>query len=405
MTERIGVGITEGTVRAVGVRDGAVRWAAEQERGPGEPLADTIAALLRQSPRRGWWRGRPSVSVALGPASVQTRLLPDLPPVDGDDALQALVQESATAFFLRNGHPLVVTGPEHGSEGPWFSAFDAAALESIRTGCDAAGARLVAIHPAVAVLHRALEGTTLPWSDGEVSATVILTDGRLSSVRRVRRDGTPEPSPSNHSPKDGLASLGDRAVAFADAYAAAEAWRDGAMTAHGSGRRSRGPIPAWRMVVAVTALALAGLSFALAPTLAALRSLRGSEAYLAAVRTEREAAVAAADELDTFTSALVRIETFDETRGRFLAPLASVAAALPTSAAMDRVEISSRGVTVQIVGDTTAAIAALREIPTVTIVSRDDATGAGDLPRTTVRLMFAGTRAVPRAPQDAEGGA
>ncbi|MGH7620914.1 MAG: hypothetical protein ACREMU_01110, partial [Gemmatimonadaceae bacterium] len=108
MSLLIGLSVGSDHLRAVGVRAGEVRWTLEAERSADGDLAAEIVSLLRHATLPRWTR--PVVAAAIGPAASQTKRLTGLPALADVAALRAVVRESASRFFLRNGVPLVVSG-------------------------------------------------------------------------------------------------------------------------------------------------------------------------------------------------------------------------------------------------------------------------------------------------------
>ena len=125
--------IGRSALRAEAMYLGAVAWAGESSYADVAELADAIARLAAEAPRRCR-----RLRVALERPPVQVRSLGKLPPVKARE-LKALVAHQAARFFRRNGSPLVTDAAW--VEGASTRVVRAAAVEEPLVEAIAAGAR------------------------------------------------------------------------------------------------------------------------------------------------------------------------------------------------------------------------------------------------------------------------
>jgi hypothetical protein len=377
-------------VRAVAARGTRVRWRSETRLDADEPLAPTLAAFLRTLPGGHW--PRPEVIVALGPASVQLKRLPGLPPLTDPTTLTAAIRENACRFFLRNGIPIMTSALRIDGPGDaWGAAAEQPVLESLEAACHAAQFRLRAIVPAAAVLGAVLiqaaprvgrprrgtapptPGTTSPaatdstsivWPIGSVgTATHALTYtlGRLVGVRRLRPS---ERKVSGDAAADLPPSMsGSDAWPFAAAFGAAAfghrepiAWHPA--TPSGA-RASRAHT---RIAVASCALAVVAAITApgLASTVAASRATR----HLHTVGIRRDQALRAADSVARATEALREAAAFADSRHALTVLLAALTDALPPRSALVAFHTdSAAGTLVALTPNASALVVSLERIP------------------------------------------
>lgn len=391
MKTAVGIAVASDRVRAVAVRGGAVRWAAQAEFGEERALSAAIADMLSAAPLPRW--RRTSVTVAIGPAIAQTKILRELPPVEDPRMLDRLVQENAARFFLRNGEALR-TAPiqvvETGSA--WAAAFDEEVVGAIEEACRAARLRLRAILPTVAVLGRALRGARLVWTDGSLVAEVTLAEGKLVSVRRFRRSG-PVPSTAPPQAVEALTSLREVGWRFADAYGAAVAPGAGPLALR-PGHTGVVDVPRWRLTLAAIVALIALTAAALGPGLIAKRAERGAEHRIALIDADRRTALAAEAQLRQITAALAEVAAFDRDRRSLTLFLAELSRALPERAAVSTLQLDSVGATAVVLAPGGArVVAALERLPGVVApriigpVTRE-VLGGTERERITVRLHF-----------------
>lgn len=447
----VGIGVSATSVRAVGVAGDAIRWAIELDRHESEPLSDTIAALIERAPitrprgdvrgrasrsapsndyalpsgPRGWpipgWL-RPRVVVAIGPSAVQLKRLTGLPPLDEVAALELVVREGAGRFFLKNGVPLVTTAVQLVEPGTaWAAAFDAPVVDEMERACKAADLRLEAVVPAaIALVHAvslAAGRERLVWTDGAIRTELTFSGGHVESLRRLPSMGTREHSADfatngNASatedlgqplPVEPLTKLGDRALAFADAYGATRLaqrlTRDEPLIL----RAGSAALGSWRQQEASTnRLAVAALAFLLAaasaiagPPLAAIRSARDAKSTLHSIekritRAERQEA-----DLSRVSRALSEVASFERSRRSTTILLANLTRVLPKDAALVALDADTVGGTLVALGtrasQITTALEKVKEIARPEIVgpvTRETA-GTREVERVTVRFKFA----------------
>lgn len=355
----IGVALADGWLRAVGVRGGTVAWAAELESGEctQEELESAFRDLRTHIPGRS--RRRPVVTVAVGPARAQTRLVAGLPPLKDPVAIARIVQESASTFFLRDGAPLVTTGVRFAGEtSAWAGAFARPLVDDLTAACRAAGVRLRAIVPAVVSSGGAFEAGRFVLTDGPVHADVVVEAGRLTGVRRFT-NGT-GPLPDVHArTTDALAGLGSDARRYAVAFGAAVMRTDEPVVL----RPAKTPgaprtAPRWRAAVAVAGAVLASVGACMAPGITATRAADSASARISALAEERRASIIAERDVRRFSSVLTRVAEFAARRPGTTALLADLARVLPDSVAITDLRLDSAGVRVTLVGTAVDGVAA-----------------------------------------------
>jgi hypothetical protein len=399
----IGVAVSTGHVRAVMVRGGRVLAASEVQTDTGESLVGTVQDLLRGLPVRRF--GRPRVVAALGPADAQVRRITGLPPVGHARTLDRLVRESAGTFFLRNGRPLVISGIRVEAPGVvWAAALDQERVREIEAGCRAAALRLEMAIPSAVALPHALGSDSLIWKDGEVGLEIQAGPARtLASVRRLPLRALSR-DPEELEPVPFLGELGEKALAFADAYGAAMVpAAEPLVHRPAQAGRAGGSVPVWRTAVAAIA-ALAALAGALlAPGLRARQAEAAAQAELGTLQEERRAVATAARELERVTAALAEVERFAAGRRSPTLLLAELARTLPEGVALVSLQLDSvSGSLVALSPRASAVLPPLERVSGIASpeivgpVTREVAAGR-QVERVTVRFRLTGGDAASRA--------
>lgn len=403
MTVRIGIGVAEGAIRAVAVRQGRVVWKAELSSR--EPLELVVGELLANMRLRLWTR--PTVIAAVGPAHAQLRKLTGLPPVSDRAALAQVVAESAGRFFLRNGVPLVTSGVrrEGASEG-WSAALEQPVVAALETACRACRLRLMAVYPTMAVLPSVLRGDSLSWRDGEIQAQVECEGGRLRSARRayaIANERCVEVEPA--APVAALSALGADGWRFADAYGAAIASASDPL-AHRPARSSRGvSTPRWRFYLAGAVLVASIGALAGVPALLDERSATRDARALAQLAKRRSAAMSAESDLMRVSSALNEVAAFNLDRRSMSLFIRDISRLMPVGSAIVALHADSVGGTLVALAPRAAVlIAKLEDIPGLSAptivgpVTREVAAGA-EVERVTLRFRWSGTSVVTSTPK------
>ncbi len=404
----VGVGISADSVRAVGVAGDAVRWAIELERSEGEPLGDTLGALLERAPLARWPGAR--ITVAIGPSAVQVKRLTALPPLTDGAAVEAVVREGAGRFFLRNGVQLLTSGVRLEKPGTaWAAAYDARVVEEVERTCGSMGRRITlrAIVPAAVALGYAVasgrEGARLVWRDGDVHTMLVFDTGTLASIRRRPTYGDEGGESENEREETSLSAalhaLGERAFAFADAYGAARIPRGEPLSAPLGGASATSGTPPRlarrKLAIATTACLLSGTVALLGPGLVAAHSAHQSRARLASIEKELRQAERAERELALVSDALGEVADFEGSRRSATMLLANIARALPKGAALVAFHADTAGGTLVALSQRAALImTALEKVKGIASpeivgpVTREMA-GSSDVERVTVRFSFA----------------
>ena len=389
MTTRIGLALGHDAVRAVVVRRHHVVWAAEAAVEPNAVIAEAVAALLDAAPVRRFPRA--ILSVAVGAHASQLKLAAGLPDVQDAGTLAAIIKESAASFFLKNGVPLVTTGTQPVSSGIALAgAIDGPSVELVRDICWSRRWQLGFIAPLpVALIHGVLD-SAFSWTDARVVTDVGRSDGTIESIRTRSASGA-EPGAAPQ-PVPALATLGEGAVRYADAYGAAllEGPQALALDALAAGvwttREARR-----RLVAPVLALALAIVAFALSP-LGASRAARRAQARLATVQANEWRAVASAtQQLDRLSAILTTVQGFSVSRSPATPVAGALARALPEGSTLLSLELSDEQGQISVLTPNPAAVvAAVQRLPgarSAELVGavRRDASAAREAQRVTVR--------------------
>jgi hypothetical protein len=392
MNTVIGLAVASDELRSVAVRDGMVRWAMRADRTSEPALAVQIAALLAQAPSPRWRKSR--VIAVIGPGAAQMKRLAGLPPIESRAALGALVHESVSRFFLRNGVPLVTSSVRMVELGTvWAAAFEQPVISEIELGCRAAGLDLRAIVPAVDALAAGLLEGRAVWRDGDVRAEIVLQRGAVMSVRRLPEEieADAEPPPLT---VDALSSLGEDAWRFADAYGGAVgnsadgvAFRPGANSEIAVSRR--------RLLTAAIACAAAALLAIAVPGAAAAIDHAHASRQLAVVAPRARDAAVVEQDLRRMTRALAQVASFENAQRSPVALLGELTRTLPPGAALITLRMDSTGGTLVLLAPRAArAIAALDSVagiaaPEVVGPVTKEVAGARELERATVRFHLA----------------
>lgn len=335
--ERIGVGIGEDAVRGVGLRAGAIVWAAAIPLQDAASLQAAIGSLLREAPR-GRWRA-PPVEVAIGPALAQLRRLPGLPAIVDPKIVAGLIRTNPGAFFLAGLGPQSPASPVCGAEGSWWSAVaDATTLDAIEVGVRAAGCRLRCVRPTMALLPGCLGLEEAWWQDdGEIVTRVRVRGDRLAAIDRL-----PEAPPMDQPLTPALEPLGEDGARFLDAYAAlsesdvaAPVWLPVSGTAAGT-------VPRWRAALAALALLTSASVLTLRPGLTTWMAARTAQVALDSLGPLAAPAQTAERELVRFHEALAEFELLGVSGGIAPIPvLAGLTVTLPERSAITSLRLDS----------------------------------------------------------------
>jgi Tfp pilus assembly protein PilN len=230
------------------------------------------------------------------------------------------------------------------SEG-WSAAIEQPVITALEAGCRAHGLRLAAVLPTLAVIPHGLRGDSLTWDDGEVRAHVILSGGRLTSMRRTVADAAAPGSEREAVPLPvpGLAALGADGWRFADAYGAAVASVRDPLAYRPARSASAAPIRTRRLVAAGIACVLALVSAIFAPTLMMQYTAAKATGALAALSRQRRAADGAESDLVHVSGALDEVVAFDRDRHSATMLINDLARALPTGGALVTLRVDSAG--------------------------------------------------------------
>ena len=386
MSVVIGLGVGSAFVRAVAVRRGTVAWHGTE--AIGSDFASALRALLEKAPRPRLGRAR--VIAAMGPALSQTKPLTSIPAVRNARLLNQLVRENAGRFFMRNGVPPATTAIHRGNDGAiWCAAMDAHVLEEIAAACVALRLRFVGAVPGAIAAGRGLVDPSYIWLDGDIAVDVIAPGGAPQTVRRRRAeadDAKPTAGPA-------LASIGENAFEFADAFGAAISgkrapllWLPADQTAQRTRRWVRPLLAACVVVSAAAALTASGIRARLDAE-RARRTLGGAQATIKEMaRLDHE--------LGATTSAIARIERFAGERRSITRMLSEIAQSIPESTAILSLRADTIGGTLVTLSRRAADIVPqLREVSAIQGsqifgAAMRETQGTAALERATIRFTF-----------------
>jgi hypothetical protein len=363
----LGIAISADGVRAVRLRGADVEWSTEQVITEGRQLDVVLDEVLAETVRT--WRRLRAVTVAVGPSCTQVRRLTRLPPVPAR-MLEALIQENASRFFLRNGVPVVTTSVARNDDGSvWAGAVEQPVVMSVADACARHRLRLIGVVPSVAVLHHALTNDSITWFDGEFAALVQYESGRIVTYRRVSADPVGERTdPAATGLKPELRKLPGAGWRFADAYGAARggprpmlAWHPTAASALAYPWRNK------RLLASGFACALALTVAAVAPGVASILDEHRSRRALAALGAAADEAAVAERQYAVANSQLLELRRLSE-EGRPVTPtLASITQALSAPAMLTSIQFDSAGGTLTALAPSASSV--LRQLDGVHTVT------------------------------------
>ena len=335
----LGVSVGATQIRAVLWWRDAIRWAgAAQYEGP-VALAESIARLAGEA-------GAPvrRVRVVLERDVVQLRSIVPAPPLKGG-ALRRYVALEAPRLFRHNGAPLVTDGVRvaltKDSAALWAGAAAEPLVLAVLAGCTQAGLALEALGPAADVLPRAAShgNGSLAFPNGGTSEVLDVGPGGTWQSRLVRGSGNGE-TPVLAAP---LAALGEHAVHFAAAYAAAIAVPR--LTLLSAEARAAEERSGRRRMVRLLGVGAAMWLVAAGVHVGRLAWIRqAATRSLGVAAPAVDSALSARRDLDLARATLATVARADERRSRHLALLAAVTQALGDSTYLAAFQITPDGV-------------------------------------------------------------
>ena len=293
-TSVIGIGVSSDAVRALVLAGGnRIVWIGERAVSEESLLSETLRSLIAEAPVSASTR---RLAVAVGPSFAQLRLLHGLPAVKDSRTLLAIVQQSAGRHFRQNGIPVVTTpiAERVGTRG-WAGAIEAPIVEGVAEFCRANGRITASLVPTAALLGSIHPDGDLSWHDGEIALELRFECGRLRDCRCLPLAMARAAHADGLTIDATLRLLGDDALRFVDAYAAARAGAKNPLALWPGRELARERQARRRMVIATVVLAVACLFSTLAPVAAAARAERRAARQMpmleiaarAAQRTER----------------------------------------------------------------------------------------------------------------------
>lgn len=161
-------------------RGAAPTWAAEAPWSRELPVSRAVAALLAARPKAP---GSPALTIEVERPLAQLRRLDNLPPVRREH-LATLVQQQASTFFRKNGHPLVtdaawLPASNGGPREALLAALDLELAEALLVGAAEAGVEVdrltVAMEPSAPALDLAPPGARVTRQAAERRSLNRLT--------------------------------------------------------------------------------------------------------------------------------------------------------------------------------------------------------------------------------------
>lgn len=336
---RLGLGIGRDRISAVLISGGSVRWAVCRPRQPDAPLADAIASLLAECPRR---RVYPvSAIAALGPTVSQLKCLTDVPPLRDAKEFAALVRENTGRFFLRNGVPLLVSRAYvESATRIWIAAMDAPVVADVAAGCRRAGIALRAVVPSAVVLRHAIRDTTITWIDGDVRLDIAYGDNAPTSVRRAPANGAVPEFPQLVG---ALSELGADARDVIEAAGAALMPRNESVVVRANDATPRAVPSRRRLTRAALACAVAIAAALVAPGAVASVAARRDRAAEARIGSRAHASRSDANALAQTTAALRALADVSNSRQSMVLLVAEITRSMPDSSSLVAFEVDSTG--------------------------------------------------------------
>lgn len=339
MRPTLSLGISNDRVSTVLATRTRLLWYASRERDAGIALADTIAKLVADCPRRSF-QSR-AIVVALGHSTIRVKPVRGLPAQQDKSILASIVAESPERLFVGEEGELA-TSRVHvdGRSCAWVAAVRRSLLAEIDEACAACGFRLSHVIPAAVAFGRATEASALVWTDGGVRIEAEYEGGEVVSLRSRRYEGTIAP---DFSVVEALRDAGSEGATIADAFGAGKVAHHHALAIRpqpdpaASLRWRRRVIPA--AAACLTVCAVAAIMPMLVETIVAQQDRR----FLAHVRTSVEAAQARYDSLSLITRELTQAASFVAQHPSSTLLLSEIARALPDSCAVQQLSIDSVG--------------------------------------------------------------
>jgi hypothetical protein len=359
----IGVALSHDHVRAVALDRGRITWSREEAFADDDELPSALSDVIAEA-RQVRAKSR-VLAVAVGPAHAQLRRLHGLPPVRDPRVLAAIVQQNTNRYFRQPGVPLVTTSLGEQEEGrAWAGAIEARIIDWAADLCREHGFESLSIAPTAAVLGHAAPGCAFTWHDGDLGLAVRYAEERLAECRCLPSFLLEGEHGSGATLADALSPLGDNALRFADAYAAAH----GGATSPLAVRPDRGARQrAARRLASAAATFAFGVGFiALAPTIAAMRIERTATARLTALSPATAQAQRVARAIADSARLLSQLVAFQRSASSKTLLLASMSCAIEEPAMLLSLRLEPTGGTLTALAPTAAALLTmLGEVPAI----------------------------------------
>ena len=359
MSGVLGLSVGPGTLHALLMRRGAIRWAGCTTYSSRSDLTEAVARLVSECSERP---GR--ARIVLDRRLVQLRSLTPAPPIRARTAAAYVALEAPRLF--RNGIEPLVTDAlvlhAGGQHTLWAGAASETTVRALLAGCREAGLEVEALGPAADVLAAAScaspSSGAIAFPNGATTEVVELAGDRTLRSRLVA--GAEAASPTWVAP---LAALGPDAPYFAPAYAAARA-RPRLLFLPRETHEAR-RLRARRRLRSLAAAAVGLWLVALGVYAVRLSTTaRGAERELRALGPAVDSALALRRDLDAAAGVLATIGAAAEGRSRHLALLADLTRALPDSSVLVALRVGPDS-TVRLAGYAASAARVLAQLERV----------------------------------------
>jgi hypothetical protein len=282
------------------------------------------------------------VNVAIGLAASQLRYVEGLPPVTESRVITEIVTRGSSRFLFQRGGPVIITGVRIAKPGAaWVGAVDESLTREVIEACRANGIGVTLVLPTLVALWRGAAGNHLVWRDGGVVAEMTFAAHGVEHARWRTARGNEEDL-SRLTPGSELATLGDAAWTYADAYGAAVVRNEPlAFPAGTLAEQTR--IRPWRLTLAVAACVLCLTGATILPTIIVGRSAARAEARVAQLGNARRETARLQRDQHTLAEALSEVSAFASSRRSPTQLLAGLTDALPENAVLVAFQVDSTG--------------------------------------------------------------
>jgi hypothetical protein len=356
----LGVALSHDAARAVVLERGRIVWACETPVEQ-EQFADALRDLVAEARKAHGARG--PIAVAVGPTRAQLRHLHGLPAVRDANTLSAIVQQNAGRYFRQNGVPMITTPvAERTGDAGWAGAIESTIFDVIADVGRELRVASISVAPVAALLGHAAPDSALAWRDGDVAMELRYEGDRLVESRSIPALLLTRAHGEGAAFAPELRELGDDALRYADAFAAARGGGANPLAVHPAGERKRRD--AQRLAAAGSVFIVAVIFAAIAPTLAAMRVQRSASAQLARLSSTSAPALLVERAVADSARLLARLVAFHRTAASRTLLLATLSCAIEEPAMLLSLRLEPSGGTLTALAPSAAdLLAMLEEVP------------------------------------------